>query len=227
MDSWHEQESALADLDDAALGWRPTGPQPVQRSLGRSPSRTRRRPCRVSARERSSTSRLSSEQLYIQNGATRAAWASWSHAASWSRARSGSVTREVSTWDRRRGPWCHGTARARCHLRRLGRADLRELAPKKRSGGLRRRSQEVRHIAAARQHGQQRHHVEPAASARTSSSHGSWQERPVLAGQRFAPPPAFPAPARRQSGCQQIVAGPHATRPSGLTAQNARICAYS
>jgi hypothetical protein len=58
----------------------------------------------------------------------------------------------------------HGLA-AQCefagNLRRLGRADLRQLAQKTWPAGPWRQSQEVRYIAAARQHGQQRRQVEP------------------------------------------------------------------
>jgi hypothetical protein len=47
------------------------------------------------------------------------------------------------------------------NLRWGGRADLRQLAPEAWPRGPRRRSEEVRHVAAARQHGQQHFQVEP------------------------------------------------------------------
>jgi hypothetical protein len=47
------------------------------------------------------------------------------------------------------------------NLCRLDRADLRQLVPKTWSAGPRRRGQEVRYVAAAWQHGQERRQVEP------------------------------------------------------------------
>ena len=61
-----------------------------------------------------------------------------------------------------------------CDLRRVSRADLRQLAPKTWPGGLRRRGQEVRHIAAARQRGQQRRQVEPGRTRPDKLSQDWW-----------------------------------------------------
>ena len=93
----HQQESALADLDDAPLPSARDRPRFVQRIFGCSSQRTRSSPCRASMRERSSMSRSSRARMRLQNGETRLVQESWSRAASWSRARTGSASKPASS----------------------------------------------------------------------------------------------------------------------------------
>ena len=78
MDSWYEQESALADLDDAALrlaaGRPPAGPaglgaEPIEDAAQTVPCQRAGAFLDVAIGQRAAVH---------PNGATRAAWASWS-----------------------------------------------------------------------------------------------------------------------------------------------------
>jgi hypothetical protein len=86
------------------------------------------------------------------------------------------------------------------YLRRVSRADLRQLAPETWPGGPRRRGQEVRHTAAAWQRGQQRRQVEPGRmppdKQQPSPGTGPADRRPPRAAgdqRRLRPPRLRPA----------------------------------
>jgi hypothetical protein len=175
-------------------------PGVVQRSLGWSSSRTRRRPCRVSARERSSTSRSSSARMRTQYGATRLA-----HASPSGREQVPCARRIGEQTGEQPAVWLvlHGfpaPVELAWYLRRVSGADLRQLAPETWPGGPRRRGQEVRHIAAARQRGQQRRQVEPGRTPpdkqQPSPGTGPADRRPPRAAgdqRRLRPPRLRPA----------------------------------